>query len=93
MGAKEKKLSPPRCFVYSSSAEDGRWTPNTQPSEIVEGLLEAITSRARWEETVRRIIDDGLTEKVYEVGPMSQLKAMMKRTDPTLFKAMMNIEV
>lgn len=45
-----------------------------------------------WEETINNMITGGVTD-FYEIGPLKQLKAMIKRIDQETFKKMTNIAV
>ena len=45
-----------------------------------------------WEDTLKVLIRKGKTELV-ELGPGKQIKAMVKRTDPEVWKDFKNIEV
>jgi len=64
----------------------------TDPKEIVPLLRDQLTSPVLWEPSVKLMISDGMTE-FYEVGPMKQLKAMMKRIDAGMWNSTKNIEV
>ncbi len=56
----------------------------------VKGLLVAqVSSPVRWEESMRRMIEEGI-ERVLEIGPGKVLSGLMKRIDPRLETA--NIE-
>lgn len=88
---KDKKLRSPRCTVYSSQTGE-RWLPETPPETIAEGLVRGLTQCNSWEDTMRRMIDEGVDD-LYEVGPMKQLKIMMRHIDYTYWKRMKNIEV
>lgn len=87
---KEKKLRSPRCTVYSSMSGE-RWLPETPPEMIAEGLVRGLTHSNCWEDTVRRMIDEGV-EDLFEVGPMKQLKIMVRNIDYTVWKSMKSIE-
>merc|ERR1719159_637166 len=63
----------------------------TDPSEIVPLLRDQLSSPVLWEPSVRLMIADGMNE-FYEVGPMKQLKAMMKRIDASMWNNTKNIE-
>jgi len=64
----------------------------TEPKVIVEMLSRQLTSSVLWEPSVKAMVKDGITE-FYELGPMKQLKAMMKRIDPGAWKNMHNVDV
>merc|ERR1712190_24542 len=84
-------MKPPRCTVYmnATAAPVG---PGTNPREIVELLKKQLTSPVLWEPSVRNMIKIGISE-FHEVGPMKQLKAMMKRIDPKIWSNTFNVEV
>lgn len=50
-------------------------------SEIKSKLFEQITAPVRWEETIRKMIDDGI-EEFYEIGPGNVLQGLVKRINP-----------
>jgi len=66
--------------------------PGTEPKEIVELMKQQLTSAVLWDSSMRNIITAGV-EEFYEVGPMKQCKAMMKRIDLNAWKKTTNIEV
>mmetsp|Transcript_96318 Transcript_96318/g.281405 ORF Transcript_96318/g.281405 Transcript_96318/m.281405 type:complete len:513 (-) Transcript_96318:107-1645(-) len=84
------KLHPPEITVYSSQTGE-RWLPGTPATTIMEGLVQGLTSSNQWEDTCRAIIDDGV-EFFWEIGPMKQLKAMMRHIDYTQWKNMKCID-
>jgi [acyl-carrier-protein] S-malonyltransferase len=52
--------------------------------ERVKGLLVAqVSSPVRWEESIRRMAEDGI-EQVVEIGPGKVLTGLMKRIDPKM---------
>jgi [acyl-carrier-protein] S-malonyltransferase len=52
--------------------------------ERVKGLLVAqVSSPVRWEESIRRMTDDGI-EQVLEIGPGKVLSGLMKRINPNV---------
>merc|ERR1712228_505719 len=84
-------LKPPKHTVYmNASAEPMR--PGTDPKLIVELLKTQLTSRVLWESSVRAMIKEGVSE-FYEVGPMKQIKAMMKRIDAKVWGSTQTVEV
>jgi len=87
---KTEKLRSPEITVYSSQSGE-RWLPGTPPITILEGLVQGLTSSNQWEDTCRAIIDDGV-EFFWEIGPMKQLKAMMRHIDYTQWKSMKCID-
>merc|ERR1712113_918012 len=84
------RMKPPRCAVFMNVTATPI-KPGTQPREIVELLKKQLTSSVRWEDSMRAMIKDGMTE-FYEVGPMKQLKAMMKRIDAKIWNATSSVE-
>jgi len=84
-------MKPPRTTVYMN-ATASPMRPGTQPKEIVELLKKQLTSSVLWEPSVKAMIKEGVSE-FYEVGPMKQIKAMMKRIDSKVWGTTTNIEV
>merc|ERR1711933_2871 len=84
-------MKPPRCTIYmNATAQPLR--PGTDPREIVDLLKRGLTQPVLWEPSVRAMIKDGITE-FYEVGPMKQIKAMMKRIDSKIWGSTLNVDV
>merc|ERR1712032_1312682 len=85
------KMSPPNFTVFMN-VTGKPVAPGTNPSEIVELLKKQLTNPVLWEPSVREMIAAGVTE-FYEVGPMKQIKAMMKRIDSKVWSNTLNIEI
>mmetsp|Transcript_129116 Transcript_129116/g.288575 ORF Transcript_129116/g.288575 Transcript_129116/m.288575 type:complete len:476 (-) Transcript_129116:185-1612(-) len=85
------KMKPPICDVYMN-VTGKKIKAGTPPADFVPLLAKQLCSTVLWEPSVRLMIKDGITE-FYEVGPMKQLKAMMKRIDPNMWNSTTNIEV
>jgi len=85
------KMSPPRHTIYMN-ATAAPIKPGTEPREIVDLLKRQLTSPVLWEPSVRAMIKAGVTE-FYEVGPMKQIKAMMKRIDSKVWGTTQNVEI
>mmetsp|Transcript_58849 Transcript_58849/g.136998 ORF Transcript_58849/g.136998 Transcript_58849/m.136998 type:complete len:485 (+) Transcript_58849:83-1537(+) len=85
------EMKPPICDVYMNFTGK-KIKAGTPPSEIIPLLGKQLCSPVQWEPSVHLMIKDGMTE-FFEVGPMKQLKAMMKRIDPTMWNSTTNIEV
>lgn len=84
-------MKPPRCSVYFNV--NGKGCPaGTEPAKLIELLEDQLTSPVMWHKQMDQMISDGV-EEFYEVGPMKQLKAMMKRINPEVWKKTVNIEV
>merc|ERR1719414_450541 len=66
--------------------------PGCEPREIVDLLQKQLTKLVLWEPSMVKLIQERVTE-FYEVGPMKQIKAMMKRIDPEAWKKTTNMEV
>jgi len=84
-------MKPPRCDIYMN-VTGKKIKAGTPPADFVPLLGKQLCSPVLWEPSVRVMIKDGMTE-FYEVGPMKQLKAMMKRIDPTMWTSTANVEV
>jgi len=84
-------MKPPKITVFmNTNASPVR--PGTNPKEIIELMKQQLTNAVLWEPSIRAMIKDGITD-FYEVGPMKQIKAMMKRIDSKVWGNTMNIEV
>lgn len=66
--------------------------PGCDPKDIVALLKRQLTNPVLWEDSVKAIIKEGVKE-FYEVGPMKQIKAMMKRIDAAAWKTTFNVDV
>ena len=62
---------------------------NTNKERVKALLVAQVSSPVRWEESMRRMIEEGI-ERVLEIGPGKVLSGLMKRIDPRLETA--NIE-
>lgn len=51
---------------------------HSDPDEIRELLVRQVVSPVRWEDSMRRLLDDGV-EQFYEIGPGKVLTGLMKR--------------
>ncbi|MBM4306635.1 MAG: ACP S-malonyltransferase [Deltaproteobacteria bacterium] len=54
---------------------------NTSPDRVKPLLVEQVSSPVRWEESMRRMTEDGI-ERILEIGPGKVLSGLMKRIDP-----------
>uniref|UniRef100_A0A7S2J2Y3 Malonyl-CoA:ACP transacylase (MAT) domain-containing protein n=1 Tax=Alexandrium andersonii TaxID=327968 RepID=A0A7S2J2Y3_9DINO len=84
-------MRPPRCDVYLNSTGKAI-RKGTQPKELVAPLAAQVSSPVLWEKCVSSMITMGV-EEFYEVGPSKQLKAMMKRIDPSVWGRTKNVEI
>jgi len=85
------KMKPPTHTVYMNATASAI-KPGAPPKEVVELLKKQLTSTVLWEPSVRNMIKAGVQE-FYEVGPMKQIKAMMKRIDSKVWGSTQNVEV
>lgn len=58
-------------------------------SEIKEFLINQVVSPVKWEESIRRMIDDGV-DTFIEIGPGKSLSGFMKKIDKT--KTILNVQ-
>ncbi len=56
---------------------------NTSKEKVKTLLVAQVSSPVRWEESMRRMIKEGI-EKVLEIGPGKVLSGLMKRIDPNV---------
>jgi len=85
------KMKPPKHTVWmNASAEPMR--PGCDPKVIADQLKRQLTNPVLWEQCVKRMMEDGI-EEFYEVGPMKEIKAMIKRINPDAGKKTSNVEV
>ena len=54
--------------------------PTTDAAKIKKALIQQISGAVKWEESIRKMIDDGV-ETFIEVGPNRVLKGFMRRID------------
>lgn len=87
---REEKLRTPEITVYSSQTGE-RWLPGTPAADIAEGILTGLTNANEFEDACRAMIDDGV-EFLWEIGPMKQLKGMVRHIDYTQWKNMKCID-
>lgn len=85
------KMKAPTCDVYMNTTGAPLYS-GASPQAAVPLILGQLTEPVLWEKCVRSMIGAGITE-FYEVGPMKQLKAMMKRIDANMFESTTSIEV
>ena len=55
----------------------------TSKDEIKKLLYEQVTSPVKWEQTIKKMADDGITE-FYEIGPGRVLQGLAKRITPDI---------
>jgi len=85
------KMEPPRCAIYFNVT--GKRVPaGSSPSQFVDLIKKQLTQEVLWLPTMKQMIMDGVKD-FYEVGPLKQLKSMLKRIDQDAFKRTENIAV
>jgi [acyl-carrier-protein] S-malonyltransferase len=57
--------------------------PNVDPSRVAELLVRQVTSRVRWETSVRNAVHSGITSAV-EVGHGKVLAGLVRRIEPAV---------
>jgi [acyl-carrier-protein] S-malonyltransferase len=86
-----ERMNPPKCAIYFNVT--GKRVPaGADPATFVEFMKMQLTSEVLWEPTVKAMIMDGVKD-FFEVGPLKQIKAMIKRIDADAFKRTENISV
>jgi [acyl-carrier-protein] S-malonyltransferase len=74
---RETPVQAGRIPVYSNVTAAAH---SSDPDAIRATLAQQVTTRVRWEESVRRMISDGF-DTFYEIGPGRVLTALLKRID------------
>ena len=72
-------VASPRIPVISNV--DAR--PHSDPDELREILIQQVVGPVRWEESMRQLIDDGVSQ-FYELGPGRVLRGLLRRIDRQL---------
>jgi len=85
------KMKPPRCAIYFN-VNGKKVDAGTPPKEFADLMKRQLTNEVLWEPTIKQMIMDGVRD-FYEVGPLKQLKSMIKRIDQDAFKRTENISV
>ena len=67
-------IQPPEIPVVSNVDA----TPHSNPDEIREILVRQVVSPVRWEDSIRRMLQDGIDE-FYEIGPGKVLSTLLRR--------------
>merc|ERR1711879_854582 len=83
------KMKPPRCAIYFNITGK-KVSPGTNPAEFVDLMKRQMTNEVLWEPCIKQMIMDQVKD-FYEVGPLKQIKSMIKRIDQDAFKRTENI--
>jgi len=73
------RFSKPTCPVYQNV--NAKSVSN--PDEIKQNLIEQLTSAVKWTQTMKNMLEDGMTSYV-EVGPGKVLQGLLKKVDRRL---------
>lgn len=87
----QDKMSPPVCDIYFN-VTGKKVKAGTDPAMLVDKLRAQLTTELLWEQTIKTMIIDQVQD-FYEVGPLKQLKSMIKRIDADAFKRTENVGV
>ena len=79
----------PRMPVYSNVTG----APFAGVAAISAMLARQLVEPVRWEATITGLIRGAGKEQLFELGPGAQIKAMVKRIDMGVWKAMRNVSV
>merc|ERR1712151_512917 len=85
------QMKPPKYNIYLNRTGK-KVEAGTSPAIFGPLLAEQLVSPVLWHDSVDRMIASGIDE-FYEVGPMKQLKAMMKRINQKMWNNTVNIDV
>merc|ERR1719373_516144 len=85
------RMQPPRADVYMNCTGKPVYA-GTSPKVLIPMLLRQLTQPVLWESSIKEMLQAGVCDFV-EVGPMQQLKAIMKRIEPMAHARTINVEV
>jgi len=85
------KMKAPRCAIYFNITGK-RIAAGTDPEKFIDLMKQQLVSEVLWCPTIQAMVMDGIKE-FFELGPMKQLKAMIKRIDLDSFKKTENVAV
>merc|ERR1719343_1549734 len=85
------KMQPPRCAIYFNTTGK-KVKAGADPATFLELMKMQLTNSVLWEPTIKNMVIDGVSD-FYEVGPLKQIKAMIKRIDADAFKRTENVLV
>jgi len=75
-GIYETEFRKPKCPIYQNFT--GK--PEQDPSKIKINLLKQLTGAVLWNQSINKMIDDGVKE-FYEVGPGNTLQGLIRKID------------
>ena len=75
-GIDETEFRKPKCPIYQNFT--GK--PEQDPSKIKINLLKQLTGAVLWNQSINKMIDDGVKE-FYEVGPGNTLQGLIRKID------------
>ena len=73
-GIEETDFSKPSCPIYQNFTG----FPEEEPAKIKTNLLKQLTGAVLWNQTINKMIDDGVNE-FYEVGPGNTLQGLIRK--------------
>merc|ERR1712066_220374 len=85
------KMKPPKCAIYFN-VPGKKVSAGTNPADFVDLMRKQLTNEVLWEPCIKQMIMDQVKD-FYEVGPLKQIKSMIKRIDQDAFKRTENISV
>merc|ERR1712061_191037 len=85
------KMKPPRCSIYFN-VTGKKVAAGTSPADFVDLMKKQLTNEVLWEPCIKQMIMDQVKD-FYEVGPLKQIKSMIKRIDQDAFKRTENVSV
>ncbi len=75
-GIEETDFTKPSCPIYQNFTG----YPEQEPAKIKTNLLKQLTGAVLWNQTINKMIDDGVKE-FYEVGPGNTLQGLIRKTN------------
>ena len=75
-GIEETDFTKPSCPIYQNFTG----CPEQEPAKIKTNLLKQLTGAVLWNQTINKMIDDGVRE-FYEVGPGNTLQGLIRKTN------------
>ena len=75
-GIEETDFTKPSCPIYQNFTG----CPEQEPAKIKTNLLKQLTGAVLWNQTINKMIDDGVKE-FYEVGPGNTLQGLIRKTN------------